>query len=154
MKKNDMKHNPKKLQKRPRTIEDCFFFTGCMLPALFTAAAVISYFMPGLRQSLKLPPRLFHLITGYYCPGCGGTRAVKALLKGRFLLSAYYHPLVPYAAVIYLSFMLTQSAERISRGKLAIGMHYHNRFLWTALAVLAGNFILKNMLHCFYGFVL
>ena len=33
-------------------------------------------------------PCLFHMMTGAYCPGCGGTRAVKSLLKGEILLSA------------------------------------------------------------------
>ena len=28
-------------------------------------------------------PCLFHLVTGAYCPGCGGTRALLALLHGR-----------------------------------------------------------------------
>jgi hypothetical protein len=28
------------------------------------------------------PPCVFHLLTGLYCPGCGGTRAILALLAG------------------------------------------------------------------------
>lgn len=44
-------------------------------------------------------PCLFHLLTGFYCPGCGGTRAIRLLLRGQFLKSMQYHPFVPYAAV-------------------------------------------------------
>ena len=44
-------------------------------------------------------PCLFHLLTGLYCPGCGGTRAFRALLAGNLLLSIRYHPLVAYMAV-------------------------------------------------------
>ena len=47
---------------------------------------------------------------GIYCPGCGGTRAVLALLQGRPLLSLWYHPFVLYAAVLYACFMLSHTA--------------------------------------------
>lgn len=29
-----------------------------------------------------LPPCLFHHVTGWHCPGCGNTRATKALIRG------------------------------------------------------------------------
>ena len=32
-------------------------------------------------------PCLFHLLTGLYCPGCGGTRAVRAMMAGNLGLS-------------------------------------------------------------------
>ena len=42
-------------------------------------------------------PCIFHIVTGYYCPGCGGTRAAAALLHGHIIQSFIYHPLVLYA---------------------------------------------------------
>ena len=36
-------------------------------------------------------PCLFHLVTGYYCPGCGGTRAIASLLHGQLFRSFLYH---------------------------------------------------------------
>lgn len=44
--------------------------------------------------------------TGLYCPGCGGTRAVKSLLRGDIIRSFLYHPFVPYCATMYIVFML------------------------------------------------
>lgn len=41
-------------------------------------------------------PCVFQSLTGLYCPGCGGTRAVRSLLKGDLLMSFKYHPLVLY----------------------------------------------------------
>ena len=35
-----------------------------------------------------------------YCPGCGGTRAIKALFRGHFIKSFWYHPFVIYAVLI------------------------------------------------------
>ena len=45
-------------------------------------------------------PCLFHLLTGLYCPGCGGTRAVRAMAAGNLRLSFQYHPLVLYTAAV------------------------------------------------------
>ena len=44
--------------------------------------------------------------TGLYCPGCGGTRAVKSLLRGDLIRSFLFHPFVPYSVIMYIVFML------------------------------------------------
>ena len=41
-------------------------------------------------------PCLFHTMTGWYCPGCGGTRAFRYLLRGEWFQSFRYHPLILY----------------------------------------------------------
>lgn len=42
-----------------------------------------------------------HGLTGWWCPGCGSTRAVHALLHGDVALSLSAHPLVvPVAALL------------------------------------------------------
>lgn len=148
------KIHQKIINKHTMTIEDHFFLIGCIFPGMILTAAAVSFFCPGFSRNLRIPPCLFHLLTGYYCPGCGGTRAVKALLHGRILLAVYYHPFVPYAAAVYAFFMSTQAIQRISRNKYAVGMHYRNCYVWTATAIIAVNFVLKNILHHFYGFVL
>ncbi|MCR4923383.1 MAG: DUF2752 domain-containing protein [Lachnospiraceae bacterium] len=43
--------------------------------------------------------------TGLYCPGCGGTRAVEALLEGNITESLYYHCFVLYFLLSYIYFM-------------------------------------------------
>ncbi len=57
----------------------------------------LQYFWNVIRQGV---PCLFHLLTGLYCPGCGGTRAVWYLLHGQILKSIQYHPLVVYAVLV------------------------------------------------------
>ena len=49
---------------------------------------------------------VFKRVTGIYCPGCGGTRALKALLSGDIAASLFYHPAVLYFTVFYIVFML------------------------------------------------
>ena len=87
---------------------------------------------------------------GGYCPGCGGTRAIAFLLHGDFLHSLIYHPVVPYAFVLCTWFMISQTIERLSKGRLRIGMHFREVFLWIALAIIIINFIVKNAALLFF----
>lgn len=40
------------------------------------------------------PPCVFHLLTGWYCPGCGLTRALHALAHGDVARAWTMHPLL------------------------------------------------------------
>lgn len=91
-----------------------------------------------------MPLCMFYTTTGFYCPGCGGTRAVFALFRGDILESLFYHPVVPYAGAVAGWFMITQTIERISRGKWKVAMHFRMIYVWILLALLAINFIWKN----------
>lgn len=99
----------------------------------------------GIHLLHLLRPCMFHLLTGYYCPGCGGTRAVRFLLQGRILSSFWYHPIVLYVVVIGGWFMLSQTIERMSRGRIRIGMHFREIYMWVALGIIIVNFVIKNL---------
>lgn len=49
---------------------------------------------------------VFNSITGLPCPGCGGTRSARALVKGDVLTSLYYYPPLLYGLVVYVVFMV------------------------------------------------
>ena len=87
----------------------------------------------------------------YKRQGCGGTRATFALLHGHLIRSFVLHPFVPYTAVFGGWFMLSQTLQRISRGRLHIGMHFRPLYMWLALAIIVVNCIVKNMLILFCG---
>lgn len=80
---------------------------GFGLAALGIAiAAVLLYFCTGINL-LSLKYRcMFNKITGYCCPGCGGTRAFRALLRGEIIKSLYDYPPLIYAVVVYVIFMV------------------------------------------------
>lgn len=127
------------------TDENVLYIIGWILILFLTVAAVIMMVCPQLWKG-KFPPCLFHLLTGLYCPGCGGTRAVITLSQGKLLTSVLYHPFVPYVALVGGWFMISQTLQRLSKGKLAIGMKYRDIYLWIALALVAVNFLVKNIL--------
>ena len=59
-----------------------------------------------------LPECAFFSTTGLYCPGCGGTRAVKSLLRGDLIRSFLYHPFVTYCLISYLAFMVYEFIKK------------------------------------------
>lgn len=87
----------------------------------------------------------FHALTGLYCPGCGGTRAMRALFAGKFTESFFYHPFVPYIVFFGTWFMISQTVERIFRGRIKVAMHFREVYIWGALAMILINFVVKNL---------
>ena len=54
-----------------------------VLLALGAAVCVVLLFVPpGSPHAKWLPKCMFHQLTGLYCPGCGATRALSAMLHG------------------------------------------------------------------------
>lgn len=47
-------------------------------------------------------PCMVHDVLHIYCPGCGGTRALFAMLKGHFLQSLYYNPVILSGTLLVL----------------------------------------------------
>lgn len=126
------------------TDEDVLYMIGWILLLSLILAAVIYHLFPTVLKQL-LPSCMFQKLTGFYCPGCGGTRAVLSLFKGKFLKSFKYHPFVLYTAIIGGWFMISQTIERFTKGKFMIGMKYKDSYLWIALVIVIVNFLVKNI---------
>ncbi len=137
-------------EKKERTLEEQLFCIGLIaLPAAMVFAGIYlvltKYFLPQI-------PCFFSLI-GLYCPGCGGTRALAALVQGKILLAIWYHPLVPYGVFLYLGFMISQGLHRLGVKKIK-GWKFHIGFLWGALIILVVNFFVKNILRVCFGILM
>ncbi len=127
-----------------------FYLAGWgVIAAALLLWAVMKY--TPLRPLRLFGPCIMHLVTGYYCPGCGGTRAVWALLRGDLLRSFILHPLVPYTAVIGGWFMVSQTIERLFRGRIRIALHFREIYIWIALGLIVASFIVKNLALILFG---
>lgn len=95
-------------------------------------------------------PCFFQRMTGLYCPGCGGTRAVQALLTGHPLKSLIYHPVVLYAAVLMGAFLGSFILKRLSKGKIR-RISFRIVYLWAGLFLVIINWLMRNLLLQFLG---
>ena len=128
---------------QPSTIEDQLYIIGlCLLFAAPFAAAAYRYLR--LRLPILALPCLLRTFTGYYCPGCGGTRAVYALLHLQLWRSFCYHPMVTYGAAVYAWFMISHTIEKLGHHRLRIGMKWNPLWLWIALVILVVNVLIKD----------
>lgn len=87
----------------------------------------------------------FHVLTGFYCPGCGNSRALQALLRLHFGEALRYNYLMPLEAgfVLYAAVRTTVHYLRTGVYKLTIGPE------WIGLAVLgviAVWWVVRNMM--------
>lgn len=90
-------------------------------------------------------PCMFQTVTGLYCPGCGGTRAVRYLLTGQIGKSLQYHPLVFYTAVVVL---VEAGSAVIARktGKPERYLGHEKLLLYLGVGIILLNWIVKNYL--------
>lgn len=92
---------------------------------------------------IQLPPCLFHLITGFYCPGCGSTRAVIALLHGDILLSLRQNPmiitLILCGAVLYTEPLFKAFGKTNYRSPIR---NYY--FLYTMIGIFTVYSVVRN----------
>lgn len=134
-----------------KSLEDELFHIGLV----FLAAGVVGWVLydSWLRAFVPRFPCFFSAVLGFYCPGCGGTRAASALIHGDLLKALWYHPLVPYGVVTGGGFMVTQGLYRLGL-KCIKPWKFYNWYLYAAVLILVGNFFLKNLLRSVWGIML
>lgn len=97
-------------------VDDIFYKLG--LGALFAfAAAVLLYVITGVNILYLKYPCVFYNVTGLYCPGCGGIRSVRALLRGELWQSFIDYPPLIYGIVVYAEFMVRCFLRRHFKGQ-------------------------------------
>lgn len=136
---------------RKRKLETELFYIGLIF--LAAGAGIWAVYHFALGDTVPRMPFFFDKVLGIYCPGCGGTRALTALVHGRLLEALWYHPLIPYLAVVGGGFMLTQGLERLGIRHVR-GWRYQTWYLYAAIGLIVLNFIVKNVLRLFWGIMM
>ena len=118
-----------------------------MYPALLIAVGAL--LCGALLWSLAGRPTIsacwFYSRYHIYCPGCGCTRSLIALLRGDILCALYYNPSVPYTAGLILLYLSSQTVWRLRRRHGWV-LRYASWWFPGLFAILAINCILRNVL--------
>ena len=95
-----------------------------------------------------------HRFLHIYCPGCGCTRSLEALLKMDILSSLYYNPMVIITFIVAILFGATYllEAKKIKHVDSDSFVVARKRLLYSTLIIWAGYFIARNVALLAFGF--
>lgn len=132
-----------------KKLEFAIWMAGLLLGIFALTVLLLDYGTPFSVESLQYECWV-RKQGGFYCPGCGGTRAFFAFLEGRFAASFFYHPAVPYMGVLYIVFMLRGALHFLTKGRMSF-MRFRAGYVYTAAAIILVQFVIKNVyLLCHY----
>ncbi len=143
-----------RLQKESIKESDISFSRSCY----YICMAVIGYSIVGylilrhfhIDPMVLFPPCGFYDATGYYCMGCGGTRAVLALFRGDFVQSFCYHPLVIVVIAFLLIFLPSQTLNILTRNRFqGLMLKPVHLYLWVGITLL--QWFVKNAIYVVSG---
>ena len=83
-------------------------------------------------------------LTGLYCPGCGGTHALRALAHGQVADSLRLHPLALPAVAFTAVFLVTLLLNKLSNGRTP-KPHFRRIYLVILIALLLYHVIAANV---------
>jgi len=114
-------------------------------------AAVLLYILTGFNVLRLGFTCMFNKLTDLPCPGCGGTRSLRALLRGDVLLSMYLYFPVPYMIVVYVIFMTRCfmykyfGAKKSANGTIV-------KYIYIFIGLIALQWVVKLVAQIGYGY--
>ncbi|HVO58680.1 MAG TPA: DUF2752 domain-containing protein [Dongiaceae bacterium] len=114
------------------------------MAAAGAGAAALLYAFPPDRYGFY-PPCPFYALTHHYCPGCGATRALSALLHGNVAAAMHFNPLTTVLLPLLAAFFAVAYWRTVRENRMV--WPQPPRWTWSA-ALLAVLFfaLLRNFL--------
>lgn len=97
--------------------------------------------LPGL----TFPPCPFLAVGHFYCPGCGATRSLAALLRGDILQSLKQNLAVVVLLIICMLFYIELVARAFGK-KIKIPLIHSKAFMFTLLGIWAVYVVARNFI--------
>ncbi len=126
-------------------LENCLYWLSILLILIIVPVYGISYWIAEYYNLGFLSNCSMKSIFGIPCPGCGGTRAICYFFTGQFLSALYYHAFAVYSVVLYLIFFITQTLQRLTKGKIS-GAKFRDIYWQVGLVILIVQYIAKLLI--------
>ena len=104
---------------------------------------LITLYFSLLKNFIAIPACPIYAHFGFYCPACGGTRAIISILNFDIFSSILYNPIVVYTFFVSTLYLITESINIYFNKN--INLHF-KLLLKIGLFILLINFIVKNTL--------
>lgn len=100
--------------KKKRFTKQEWITLGVLFVLGVAACLVLLAVPPGSAHAKWLPRCMFHQLTGLYCPGCGATRALSAMLHGD-IKSSLHNNLLLFPLLALIAFMIIKPGISLKR---------------------------------------
>lgn len=118
------------------------FFTGVVLALVTVGGGLVVYFFDPSQTSIY-PGCTFHRLTGLNCPGCGSTRALYALLHGRWRVAAHDNILFLATLAVLILRAGWMAVNRWRKQPPISLVPSSAAFVWLIVAIIFG--VLRNL---------
>ena len=108
---------------------------------LVAGATYLFIFEPG--KSGFFPACPFRALTGFTCPGCGGTRGLHCLLHGDVVAAFEFNPLLILSLPFFL-YALVRYTNAAVRGRPLKWNQPDAKYIWMLFAVILSFWVFRN----------
>ena len=112
--------------------------------AFFAAAALAYLYFTGEGEGAGIPC-MFHQITGFYCSGCGASRALRSVLHLDFYQALRYNAIFTLALPFLIIYGGALAVSYIRFGKDKISGKVSMKIVWVLIAAAIIYGILRNI---------
>jgi hypothetical protein len=118
-------------------------FAIAAVPPILAAAAVLFAERIYGAVSVFIAPCPSYTLFSLYCPGCGNTRSLAALLRGDLLSALRYNPAIPFAALLAAAFYIELVFWAFGRKHMIVP---RNKIFWfTTAALFLVYYVMRNL---------
>lgn len=112
--------------------------------AFFAAAALVYLYFTGEGEGAGIPC-MFHQITGFYCSGCGASRALRSVLHFDFYQALRYNAIFTVCLPLLAAYFGALLFSYIRFGKDRISEKIPMKLVWIFIAAAILYGVLRNV---------